>query len=131
MSDTSFPAEQPWKSKLDDTLIDFDPRWINVLKRIKDQFGKKPDLEAVLFLIGMQEIGMVFDKVTKEQKQDLMHIAVCRLLSQEGYYRFVGDDENGWPHWEPTHELPAMTPAQQEVLLKKNVIRYFEEMENT
>ena len=47
-----------------------------------ERFGKKPDLEAILFLIGMQEYGQLKDKFTKEQKQDLMHVAVCLLLSQ-------------------------------------------------
>ena len=43
-------------------------------------------MEAILFLIGIQEVGDFRTKFTKEQKQDLMHVAVCSLLSPSGYY---------------------------------------------
>ncbi len=107
--------------------IDFDPRWIAVLQRLRDQFGKKPELETILFLIGMNELGKVEDKFSKEQKQDLMHIAVCRLLSADGYYRLAGWDDDQWPMWEATKELPAWSAAEQEIIIKQHIIRYFEE----
>lgn len=107
--------------------IDFDPRWIAVLQRLRDQFGKKPELETILFLIGMNELGKVRDKFSKEQKQDLMHIAVCRLLSADGYYRLAGWDDDQWPMWEATKELPAWSAAEQEIIIKQHIIRYFEE----
>jgi hypothetical protein len=107
--------------------IDFDPRWIEVLKRMKDQFGKKPELETILFLIGINELGKVEEKFTKEQKQDLMHVAVCRLLSFDGYYRLAGWDDDHWPMWEAAKELPPWSAGEQEEVIKKNIIRYFEE----
>lgn len=107
-----------------------DPRLIDeafrkVQVRIYRQFKKNPDLNAVLFLIGMRELGQVKDKFTKEEKQHLMHIAVCRLLSEEGYYELEGLDQDGWPHWIATQQLPKMTLEEQEYLLKKQIIRYF------
>ncbi len=110
---------------LPDDLIDFDPSWLAVLKKVQERFGKKPDLQALLFLIGIQELGQLPDKFSKEQKQDLMHIAVCHLLSGPGYYRYLGRDEDGWPHYEATTNLPQMTPDEQERLLKRQVIHYF------
>lgn len=107
--------------------IDFDPKWIKMLERLKNQFGKKPNLEAILFLIGINELGAGSKKFTKEQKQDLMHIAVCKLLSYEGLYFVNGYDKDGWPRWEITSRLPHLTNAEQEILLKKNIIRYFDE----
>jgi len=107
--------------------VDFDPRWINVLQRIKNQFGKKPELETILFLIGINEAGFIREKYSKEEKQDLMHVAVCRLLSMNGYYRYAGTDDEGWPQWEASKELPSMTHEEQELLLKRNIIQYFEE----
>ncbi len=107
--------------------VDFDPRWINVLQRIRDQFGKKPELETILFLIGINELGKVNEKFTKEEKQDLMHIAVCKLLSLRGYYRFAGIDDDGWPQWEPSKILPELTHEAQERMLKESIIQYFEE----
>ena len=65
---------------------DLQQRWWNLEEKLVERFGKKPDLEAILFLIGIQEFGQIKKKFTKEQKQDLMHVAICSLLSQSGYY---------------------------------------------
>ena len=65
-------------------------------------------------------------KFSKEEKQDLMHIAVCKLLSAEGYYSFDGTGEDGWPRWSATRQIPKMTLEEEEYLLKKQIIRYFE-----
>ncbi len=113
---------------LPDELIDFDPSWLAVLKKVQDRFGKKPDLQALLFIIGLQELGQVPDKISKEQKQDLMHIAVCHLLSEPGYYEYLGRDEEGWPHYKASNTLPPMTVDEQERLLKRRVIAYFAEL---
>jgi hypothetical protein len=56
-----------------------------------------PDLQTILFLIGVQELGRIpKTKFTKEEKRDLMHIAVCTLLENEGYFEFEGRDQDGW-----------------------------------
>ncbi len=88
-----------------------------------------PDLNTVLFLVGMQELGRWKKKFTKEEKQDLMHIAVCRLLSYEDFFEFVGRDADGWPHYQQTREMNANNLGQQERLLKVLAIRYFKEYE--
>jgi hypothetical protein len=67
---------------------DLQQRWWNLEAKLEERFGKKPDMEAVLFLIGMQETGFIKQKITKEQKQDLMHVAICTVLSASGYYEF-------------------------------------------
>ena len=54
---------------------DIQQRWWDLEAKLTSRFGKKPDLEAVLFLIGMQETGFIHQKISKEQKQDLMHVA--------------------------------------------------------
>ncbi|GIV34094.1 MAG: hypothetical protein KatS3mg031_1629 [Chitinophagales bacterium] len=97
-----------------------------VQARIYRQFKKNPDLHALLFLIGIRELGQLKSRFTKEEKQYLMHVAVCRLLSQEGYYVFQGLDEDGWPHYAPIRQLPPMHADEQEYLLKKLIIRYFD-----
>lgn len=108
--------------------IDFDPRWLRILQWVKDQFGKKPNLEGLLFLIGMQVVGKPQTKYTKEQKQDLMHVAVCHLLSIEGYYELVAYDADGWPHYEALKTLANLDLEGQETLLKQQIIRYFEQL---
>ncbi len=87
---------------------DIQMRWWNLEAKLAERFGKKPDMEAILFLIGMQETGFVKDKMTKEQKQDLMHVAVCTILSPSGFYQIENKDEEGWPHYTQLKEIPVM-----------------------
>lgn len=86
---------------------------------------KLPDLQAILFLIGIQEAGVFRNKFTKEEKQDLMHVAVCELLSSEGYFEFVGRDEDGWPHYNQVKNMEGGNLKAQELLLKSKVVQYF------
>ena len=72
---------------------DLQQRWWDLEARLVERFGKKPDMETILFLIGIQEFGDIKEKFTKEQKQDLMHVAVCSLLSQSGYYELEAVDD--------------------------------------
>ena len=106
---------------------DLQQRWWNLEAKLVERFGKKPDLEAVLFLIGMQETGFMQEKISKEQKQDLMHVAVCKVLSQSGYYILEGTDEEGWPHYKQVKELPVMILPEQENFIKDHVLLYFEQ----
>jgi hypothetical protein len=105
---------------------DLQQRWWNLEARLAERFGKKPDLEAILFLIGIQEFGQLREKFTKEQKQDLMHVAVCSLLSQSGYYELEQTDEEGWPHFKQLKAMPAMDTVAQENFLKDHILLYFE-----
>ncbi|MEZ4943594.1 MAG: hypothetical protein R3D58_22155 [Saprospiraceae bacterium] len=114
---------------MEDWQLDFE--WLRVQHLVKDAMQRDtlPDLNTVLFLIGIQELGRWKKKFTKEEKQDLMHIAVCRLLGYDGYYEFVGRDEDGWPHWRQVRELAQQPIAEQEKLLKMNAVRYFNDLE--
>ena len=105
----------------------FEERWKEVEDLLQERFGKLPDMEGILFLIGVNELGMLprRRKFTKEQKQDLMHIAVCSLLSRKGYFRFVDRDEEGWPHFEELRPVEVSGLDGQERLLKECVIDYF------
>ena len=92
-----------------------------------ERFGKKPDMETILFLIGIQEFGDIKENFTKEQKQDLMHVAVCSLLSQSGFYELEAVDEDGWPHFKQLKPMPDMNMIDQENFLKDHVMLYFEQ----
>jgi hypothetical protein len=105
---------------------DLQQRWWKLESKLADRFGKKPDLETVLFLIGIQEFGDIKEKFTKEQKQDLMHIAVCSLFSYSGYYEMEMVDEDGWPHFKQLKPMPDMTAIEQENFLKDHILLYFE-----
>lgn len=105
---------------------DLQLRWWKLEERLMQKFGKKPDMEAILFLIGIQEFGNIKSKFTKEQKQDLMHVAVCSLLAQSGFYELEGIDNDGWPHFKQLLELPQFNMIEQENFLKDHVLLYFE-----
>ncbi len=108
--------------------LDFD--WLKVRHYIKDALGRDdlPDLNAILFMIGVQEACIeTEDEYTKEEKQDLMHIGTCTILSADGYYEFIGRDEDGWPHFKNLRKLPSMSLAEQATLLKSSAVRYFAE----
>lgn len=109
--------------------LDFE--WLRVRHLVQDRFKRDtlPDLNAILFLIGIQELGRWKKEFSKEEKQDLMHIAVCRLLSYDGYYQFAGRDADGWPHWEQLRTVPKRDLREQELLLQMYVIRYFKDLE--
>ena len=109
------------------TKDDLQQRWWNLEAKLAERFGKKPDMETILFLIGIQELGQPDRKFTKEQKQDLMHIAICRLLSNSGYFELEKKDEEGWPHFKQLRPMPDMNPIDQENFLKDHVLLYFEE----
>lgn len=102
-------------------------RWMNLEHKLVERFGKKPDLEAVLFLIGVQEFGNIKPKFTKEQKQDLIHVAVCSLLSQSGYFEFEKTDADGWPHFKQLKSIAPMGLKEQEDFIKDHVLLYFEQ----
>jgi hypothetical protein len=105
-----------------------DRDWEQLLSILEQTIGKRPsDLNSVLFLIGVQELGKGPISFNKEQKQDLMHIATCRVLSLSGFYQLEGLDKDGWPHWRLIEKLPHFTLMTQESLLKIHVIRYFKE----
>ncbi|HAP02280.1 MAG TPA: hypothetical protein DCQ93_10195 [Bacteroidetes bacterium] len=104
-------------------------KFLELRKSLKEQFGKAPDMNALLFLIGIRELGQVREQFTKEEKQDLMHIATCRLLSDKGYFSLEGLDDEGWPHWIQIKKLPPMSLEQQEDMLKECIIGYFERLD--
>ncbi len=101
------------------------PEFQNVINYLSSQFGEDIDVQAILFLIGIQELGQGKVKLNKNEKLDIMHIAICTLLSPYGYYEYKGIDEEGWPHWQTNEKLPPLKPIQQETLIKEAIVEYF------
>lgn len=90
---------------------------------------KHPQIDTILFLIGVQELGSGQQKYTKDDKLNILHIAVCRLLEPFGYFKFTHYDKDGYPHFEETEKLPELKPNEQQLLMKKAIIHYFQEEE--
>ena len=113
------PAEHP------EAEADFDARWETLMIEMEARFDKRPDLNALLLLIGIQELNQGIATFTKEQKQDLMHIATCRLFSLSGHYEQTQVDEDGWPHYKLLRPVPFANLKEQERMLKWHVLEYF------
>lgn len=92
---------------------------------ISKDFGEEIDIQGVLFLVGVQELGKGKIKLNKNQKLEVIHIAICTLLEPFGYYSFEGYDADGWPHWKMNEKLPPLKPLQQEQLVKQSLVDYF------
>lgn len=101
----------------------------NVLKQVAKQFGEDIDIQGLLFIIGLQELGKGKIKLSKNEKLDVMHIAICTLLSPYGYYEYEGLDKDGWPHWKTIENLPPLKPAQQQEIIKQAIVEYFKTIE--
>ena len=101
-------------------------RFREVIKSLELKFGEGLELDTVMLLVGVQELGMGYKPFTKDEKMNLMHIAICTILEPYGVYKFVSHDEDGWPHFEKLTNIPAIEGKQQEHLLKEALISYFE-----
>ena len=113
------------------TAAEINKKWKELQARISQDFDSDtPDVKVMLFLIGVQELGKGPQKFSKRQKEELMHIATCRLMSMMGFYELEGLDQDGWPHWKKIKPVPAYTMLEQEMLIKSLIIDYFDEMDN-
>ena len=106
-------------------------RWEQLVRILSDQFssGENLDLDAIIYLIGVQELGKIHRQYKKEEKINLMHIAICRLLEPYGFYEFDFFDQEGWPHYKIKEELPSLKAGEQSILMKEAVVNYFIEKE--
>ncbi|AZQ59967.1 hypothetical protein EJ994_14600 [Maribacter sp. MJ134] len=106
-------------------------RWKSLVVKLSSQFadGDVLELDAIIYLVGVQELGQYHRKYKKDDKLDLMHIAICRLLEPYGYYEFDFFDEEGWPHYKVKEELPTLKAGEQAVLMKQAIVEYFLEKE--
>jgi hypothetical protein len=111
--------------------IQLKERWENVVSILSNQFsqGEDLDLDAIIYLIGVQEFGRFQQLFKKDEKINLMHIAICRLLEPYGYYEFDYVDKEGWPHYKIKEELPPLKAGEQSVLMKEAIVNYFIEKE--
>lgn len=104
-------------------------KWTALQQQIAADFDTDtPDIKVMLFLIGVQELGQGPRKFSKRQKEELMHIATCKLFSQVGFYELEGLDQDGWPHWNLIKPIPNYTLLEQEMMMKSLIIAYFESM---
>jgi hypothetical protein len=106
--------------------FEFENKWRELITKLEENFGEEIDLEAILFLIGVQELGKGIRKFSKDEKLNLMHIAICTVLEPFGYYSFSHLDKEGWPHFHKERDLPYLTDKEQKELMRRAVVDYFE-----
>ena len=112
-----------------DTLLK--ERWDLLVQKLSNKFsdGDPLELDAIIYLVGVQELGQYHRRYKKDDKLDLMHIAICRLLEPYGYYEFDFFDDDGWPHYKIKENLPPLKAGEQAVLMKEAIVDYFLEKE--
>jgi hypothetical protein len=106
-------------------------RWNLLVEMLSARFsdGDKLDLDGMIYLVGVQELGQLHRSFKKDEKVNLMHIAICRLLEPYGYYEFDFFDDDGWPHYKTKEELPPLKAGEQSILMKEALVNYFIEKE--
>lgn len=102
-------------------------RWEILVEKLSARFadGDTLDLDAIIYLIGVQELGQIHRIFKKDQKLELMHIAICKLLEPYGFYEFDFVDDDGWPHYKVKEQLPHLKAGEQSVLMKEAIVNYF------
>jgi hypothetical protein len=106
-------------------------RWELLVERLSQQFsdGDPLEIDGIIYLVGVQELGNFHRSFKKDEKINLMHIAICRLLEPYGYYDFDFFDDDGWPHYKVKEQLPPLKSGEQAILMKEALVNYFLEKE--
>lgn len=103
--------------------------WEILQKKLSERFGSEMDFDSILFMIGLQELNKPYRKYKKDEKLEVMHVAICTLLEPFGFYEYLGKDEDGWPHWNLKENLPHLEAKQQNKLIIDAIIDYFKKGE--
>lgn len=99
--------------------------WQVLQKKLAERFGGEMDHDAILFMIGLQELNKPYRRYKKDEKLEVMHVAICTLLEPFGFYEYEGVDEEGWPHWKLKENLPHLDAKQQNKLIIDAIVDYF------
>ena len=105
-------------------MTDLDKKWNTLLKKLENQFDQEMTLKGVLYLIGVQELNLGIKQYERGEKVDVLHIAVCKILTPFGFYKFDRIDEDGWPHYIELKAIKNLSEDQQELLMKEAVLKY-------
>ncbi len=111
--------------------VNLKEKWNVLVNKLTDQFsdGEELNVDGIIYLIGVQELGQGHRNFKKDEKVNLMHIAICKLLEPYGYYEFDYFDDDSWPHYKTVSELPNLKAGEQTVLIKEAIINYFDKVD--
>ena len=105
-------------------MIDLEDKWRFLLEELEEQFNQEMTLKGVLYLIGIQELGQGIKQYSREEKINVLHVATCKVLSPFGFYRMEKIDEDGWPHYIELKAIKNLSKKDQEILMKKAILKY-------
>lgn len=108
---------------------ELDLHWLKIQHFIKDKFRTNdlPKQDTILFIIGLQELGIRTKNLSLEQKLDITTSGTCQVLSLEGYFERAGLDKDGWIIWKQNKSLDDLDDSQKERTIKHLIIKYFED----
>ena len=99
--------------------------WQQLQNKFKERFDSEMEHDAILFMIGLQELNKSYQTYKKDQKLEVMHIGVCTVMEPYGFYEYKGRDDDGWPHWELKEKIPHLDAKSQNKLMNEAIIDYF------
>ena len=105
-------------------MDDLNKKWDALVLRLEEKFDDEMNLKGILYLIGVQELNMGIKRFGREEKLDILHVAVCKILTPFGFYKFDTVDEEGWPHWKELKALKNLDEEKQGLLMKEAIINY-------
>ena len=105
-------------------MTDLDKKWSRLLDKLENQFDQEMTLKGVLYLIGVQELNLGIKQYEREEKVNVLHVAICKILTPFGFYKFDRIDEDGWPHYIELKAIKNLSENQQELLMKEAIIKY-------
>ena len=99
--------------------------WDALISRLEKQFNSEISLKGILYLIGIQEVNQGIKPFDKEEKVNVLHVAICKLLIPYGYFSFEKIDSDGWPHYKELKPLKNLSDSEQKSLIKKAILNFF------
>ena len=105
-------------------MKDLNQKWSLLIKKLEKQFNQEMTLKGILYLIGVQELNLGIKQYDREEKTNVMHVAICKILAPFGFYKFDKIDVDGWPHYVELKAIKNLSNEEQELLMKKAIIKY-------
>ncbi|MDC0249410.1 hypothetical protein OAK24_00850 [Flavobacteriales bacterium] len=105
-------------------MNDIDKKWEALVLKLEARFDDEMTLKGILYLIGVQELNMGIKRFGREEKLNILHVAVCKILTPFGFYKFDRIDNDGWPHWIELKALKNLDEKKQGLLMKEAIITH-------
>ena len=102
--------------------------WKDLCEHLTEMFDIDVDLNGVLFLVGVRERGLTFQKFSKEEKLNLINLGSCTLYNEMGLIELSGIDKDGWPVFRQKALAPAIAEELKLKTLQDCAIRYFKKV---